>query len=66
MFPSILKTANVTIFKNDEPALCKLLTNLTLLSNICKIFEKIIRASISLNKQYSPWETIPLLKPTCN
>ena len=48
MFPNILKTANVTpIFKNEEPALCKNYRPISLLSNIRKIFEKIIHARLS-------------------
>ena len=48
MFPNILKTANVTpIFKNDDPALCNNYRPNSLLSNISKIFEKIIHARLS-------------------
>ena len=49
MFPNILKTANVTpIFKNDDPALCNNCRPISLLSNISKIFEKIIHARLSV------------------
>ena len=48
MFPNIFKTANVTpIFKNDDPALCNNYQPISLLSNISKIFEKIIHARLS-------------------
>ena len=48
MFPNILKTANVTpIFKNDDPALCNNYRPISLLSNISKIFEKIVHARLS-------------------
>ena len=49
MFPNILKTPNVTpIFKNDDPALCNNYRPIPLLSNISKIFEKIIHARLSV------------------
>ena len=44
MFPNILKTANV---KNDDPALCNIYRPISLLSNINKIFEKMIHARLS-------------------
>ena len=52
MFPNILKTANVTpIFKNDNPVLCNNYRPISLLSNISKIFEKVIhdRPSVFLS-----------------
>ena len=49
MFLNILKTANVTpIFKNDDPALCNNYRPISLLSNISKIFEKLIHARLSV------------------
>ena len=49
MFPNILKTANVTpIFKNGDPALWNNYRLISLLSNISKIFEKIIHARLSV------------------
>ena len=48
-FPNILKTTNETpIFKNDDPALFKNYQPISLLSNISKIFDKIIHARLSL------------------
>ena len=48
MFPNILKTANVTpIFKNDDFALFNNYRPFALLSNISKIFKKIIHAILS-------------------
>ena len=49
MFPNILKTANVTpIYKNDDLALCNNYRLVSILSNISKIFEKIIHARLSV------------------
>ena len=49
MFLNILITANVTaIFKNDDPVLCNNYWPILLLSNISKIFEKIIHARLSV------------------
>ena len=49
MFPNILKTANITpIFENNDPALCNNYRPIFLLSNIRKIFEKIIHARFSV------------------
>ena len=49
MFPNILKTANVTpIFKNDDDALHNNYRPISLLSNVSKIFEKIIHARLSV------------------
>ena len=49
MLPNILKTANVTpIFKNDDPALRNNYQPISLLSNISKIFEKIIHVRLSV------------------
>ena len=48
MFPNILKTANISpIVKNDNPALCNNKGPISLLSNISKVFEKIIHARLS-------------------
>ena len=48
MFPSILKTANVTpIFKNDDSALCSNYRPISLLSNVSEILEKIIHTRLS-------------------
>ena len=49
MFLNILITANVTpIFKIDDPVLCNNYWPISLLSNISKIFEKIIHARLSV------------------
>ena len=49
MFPNILKTANETpIFKNDDPVLFKNYQPISLLSNISKLFDKIIHARLSV------------------
>ena len=49
MFHNILKTANLTpIFKNDSPALCNNYRATSLLSDISKIFEKVIHARLSV------------------
>ena len=49
MFPNILKTAKVTpSFKNDDPALCNSYRQISLLSNISKIFGKVIHARLSV------------------
>ena len=49
MFPKILKTANLTpIFENNHPALCKNYRPISILSNVSKIFEKIIHARLSV------------------
>ena len=48
MFPNILKTASVTtIFKNDNSDLCNNYRPVLPLSNLSKIFEKIIHARLS-------------------
>ena len=49
MFHNILKTANLApIFKNDSPALCNNYRAISLLSDISKIFEKVIHARLSV------------------
>ena len=49
MFSNVLKTANVTsIFKNDDPALCNNYQPISLLSNMSRIFEKIIHTRLSV------------------
>ena len=49
MFLNILITANITpIFKNDDPVLCNNYWPISLLSNISKIFKKIIHARLSV------------------
>ena len=48
MLPNILKIGNVTlIFKNNDPDLCNKYRPISLLSNISKIFEKVIHARLS-------------------